>query len=135
MAAISKAVRGGRLPNLQSLSFAKAKVTHQLKYLFEQSTTFPNVTHLNLSDCELDTDDIEALSYSLHNSLIPQLTSLVLNYNKKGEETLFAKTPVPLTSLSVTGLKSSGFVDIVKAVARDMSGNLKKLHLSAEPNT
>ena len=135
MLSISEAVRGGRLPNLKSLSFAQANITHQLKYLFEETTTFPNVTHLNFSGCELDTDDIEALSYSLHNSLIPQLTSLALTYNEKGEETLFAKNCVPLTSLSVTGLTTSGFDDIVNSVAGGVSKSLKKLRLSTRLNT
>ena len=82
-----------------------------------------------------DKDDIEALSYSLHNSLIPKLTSLALTYNTKGEETLFAKSCVHLTSLSVTGLTSSGFDDIVEALARGLARSLRKLHLSARPNT
>ena len=135
MLTISSVVRGRRLPNLKCLSFAQAKVTHQLKYLFEKGTTFPSVTHLNLSDCDLDTDDIEVLSYSLHNSLIPRLTSLALMYNKEREETLFTKNCVPLTILSVTGLTSSGFDGIVEALVLGVSKSLRKLHLSARPNT
>ena len=135
MLAISRAVRGRRLPNLKYLTFSRAKVTHQLEYLFEEGTTFPNVTHLNLSNCELDKDDIEALSYSLHNSLIPQLTSLALKFNKKGDQTLFTENCVILTSLSITGLTSSDFDDMVKAISPGVSRNLRKLHLSACPNT
>ena len=58
MLAISKAVRDGKLPSLDSFSLAGANIRGQLKNLFDEHSEWSVLSHLNLLNSELNAQDL-----------------------------------------------------------------------------
>ena len=104
MTAISKAVKEGKFPRLQNLSFVGLKIKGQLKNLFEGRTTETKLTHLNLCNSDLMKKDLEALSFASNRGLLPSLTSLHLadgHFVLRPKRDIFAQNWGNLIALSV----------------------------------
>ena len=136
MLAISKAVRKGKLPGLQNLSFVN--IEGQLEKLFNRKAILTNLTHLNLCNCDLDKKDLEALCFAWNNGLLPNLMSLGLSDRNKSlgarsfrlkENSIFSQNWGALTSFSVKPLTTLGLKDLVKGIGQRKLTNLKKLCL------
>ena len=132
MLAISKAVRDGKLPSLDSLSFAGANISGQLKHLFDEHTEWPVLSHLNLLNSELDIQDLRDL-FTDANGLLTKLASLELSdshsYHTPDEDIFSTQYLENLTALSLTSLTKSGFSKMTEAIRQSMLVNLRKLFL------
>ena len=132
MLAINKAVSNGKLPSLDSLSFAGANIRGQLKHLFDKRTKWPVLSHLNLLNSELDIQDLRHLFTSV-NILLTQLASLELSdshsYHTPDEDIISTQHLANLTALSLTSLTKSGFSEVAEAIRQSTLVILRKLSL------
>ena len=129
---VSKAVRKGKLPRLQSLCFTGADVTGGLKDLFIGETTLLNLTHLDFSACKFYWN-IKAFNSASKNGLLPKLTSLAISGDTSSlrprSENYLEYNWVNLTSLSVKDLTELSFRQLSKAISKSRLTHLIKLRL------
>ena len=132
MLAISKAVRDGKLPSLDSFSLAGANIRGQLKHLFDEHTEWPVLSHLNLQNSELDRQDLRDL-FTDANGLLTKLASLELSdshcYHSPDEDISSTQHWTNLTTLSLKSLTKSGFSKVTEGIRQSMLVNLRKLFL------
>ena len=136
MRAISRAVREGKLPRLQNLSFVGMKIKGQLKNLLEGQTIQTKLTHLNLCNSDLMKNDLQALCLASNSELLRNLRSLHLadgNFVLRQRRDIFSQNWVNLATLSVK-LTRSGFQELMQAITQSSLTNLRKLSLSMLPN-
>ena len=139
ISAISKAVREGSLPLLQSLCFTGVDVSGGLKDLFRADTTLLNLTHLGFSACKCHKNYLQVVDMASKNGLLPKLISLALSddikfSSKPGGENYFDFIGANLTHLSVKDVTEWGLGQLSQAVSQSRLTNLIKLRLCVRQN-
>ena len=135
LSSLSNSVHGDQLPNLQYLSFRECKEALQgkLRLLFE--FTWPKLTHLDVSKCELDSNDLMVICAATNSSLenkLPSLTSLAISPKIETDCTqdeIFVQPWMKLEALSLVNVHNCDAV-FVKALEKELFPSLKVIKLS-----
>ena len=135
--ALSKAVQEGKLPNLSHLSFARLKevVKNKLHLLFQ--TPWSNLLQLDLSDCQLDENDVQIVLGATdpgQQNLFPVLSSLAIDlrhFKNVDRGNLLTQQWTSLTTLDMSYSGSGNFQTstLTGAVNNGIVPNLTTLKL------
>ena len=137
LSSLSNSVRDDLLPNLQYLGFRECKGALQgrLGLLFEY--TWPKLTHLDVSKCQLDFNDLMIICAASNSSLenkLPNLTSLAISdVIDCTHDDLFVQPWTKLEALSLVDVRSCDSV-FVKALQKELFPNLKVIKASEVQN-
>ena len=135
--ALSKAYQEGKIPNLSHLSFARLKedIKNKLYLLFQ--TPWSKLTHLDLSVCKLDKNDVQIVLGGIdpgQENLLPVLSSLAIelcHFKIVDQGKLFTEQWTSLTTLDLSNSYSGYFPTskLIDTVNNSLVPNLTTLKL------